>query len=683
MSNGFIGQVNIGSDEHLIGSTFYGTCDTAAGTGPKQVVLQGDALFTGTPKGITIHVKFTNNNTVTNNTLTMAVKTGTNTYSTAYAIENPNGALTWNAGSVISFTLVAAGTDSYKWIMNTSQVSGSSLSGVNFGNIKSTGVLQDTDVTIASGDKLVITDADSSPAGKVARASLTFDGTTTTKYLSPKGEWVEIDPSIAITAGTGSNAPKINVTVNGITGTTAQELTKASTSVYGATKLSAAANDASLAATAKSVYDLGQTVNGLLASADALVYKGTIAGLATTQNSGAGALTQAAAKGDTYKVSASGYVNGIAVEAGDMIICNTDNTAAATTSNYTTIASNWDVIQTNLINAVTSDAGTNPAGYIAKFKSANVIEKGPLIATGGTGYLKEDGSWGTPVGTRDPGYGKITPGNNASIVSALTGNTTQISAGTYNENVKFTGANKWIVLAGNSGTSNGNDEIKFAHFVPSTAYANNGPSSNQTGTRGSTFNIPKITIDEAGHVTGISSITVSLPASDNTDEKVKQSPYTDGTNDKTFNILFKHTNNDTEETDAVYYSTVSSNKLTFNPKSGTLAATKFSGSGAGLKAKSVPLTALADYNGTGTKYLRQDGWKTITLATAKAITSVSHNNDGVWPTFSGGVAATFVVSSGILTITAGSDAAYSTASAAFPTVDTTDGDFANGTITAS
>jgi len=121
----------------------------------------------------------------------MAIKTGTDTYSTAYAIENPNGALTWNAGSVISFTLVTVDT-SYKWVMNTAQVSGSSLSGVNFGNIQSTGVLQDTDVTIASGDKLVIADADSSPAGKVARASLTFDGTTTTKVLAKKGDWVDM-----------------------------------------------------------------------------------------------------------------------------------------------------------------------------------------------------------------------------------------------------------------------------------------------------------------------------------------------------------------------------------------------------------------------------------------------------------------------------------------------------------
>ena len=53
------------------------------------------------------------------------------------------------------------------------------------GNITNAGALQTTDVTIASGDKLVITD--SSDSNKVARASAAFDGTTTTKALTQKG----------------------------------------------------------------------------------------------------------------------------------------------------------------------------------------------------------------------------------------------------------------------------------------------------------------------------------------------------------------------------------------------------------------------------------------------------------------------------------------------------------------
>lgn len=53
------------------------------------------------------------------------------------------------------------------------------------GNIQNGGTLQTNDITIANGDKLVVTD--SSDSSKVARASISFDGSTTTKALTPKG----------------------------------------------------------------------------------------------------------------------------------------------------------------------------------------------------------------------------------------------------------------------------------------------------------------------------------------------------------------------------------------------------------------------------------------------------------------------------------------------------------------
>ena len=56
------------------------------------------------------------------------------------------------------------------------------------GNIQSGGTLQTTDITIANGDKLVVTD--SSNSNKIARASLSFDGSTTSQVLSKKGTWV-------------------------------------------------------------------------------------------------------------------------------------------------------------------------------------------------------------------------------------------------------------------------------------------------------------------------------------------------------------------------------------------------------------------------------------------------------------------------------------------------------------
>ena len=55
------------------------------------------------------------------------------------------------------------------------------------GNIQNAGTLQTTDVAAASGDKLVVTDA--SDSNKVARTSISFDGSTTTKALTPKGTW--------------------------------------------------------------------------------------------------------------------------------------------------------------------------------------------------------------------------------------------------------------------------------------------------------------------------------------------------------------------------------------------------------------------------------------------------------------------------------------------------------------
>lgn len=53
------------------------------------------------------------------------------------------------------------------------------------GNIQSDGTLQTNDVAIGNGDKLVIADYDGN--NKIARASLSFDGSTTTKALTQKG----------------------------------------------------------------------------------------------------------------------------------------------------------------------------------------------------------------------------------------------------------------------------------------------------------------------------------------------------------------------------------------------------------------------------------------------------------------------------------------------------------------
>lgn len=105
-------------------------------------------------------------------------------------------------------------------------------------------------------------------------------------------------------------------------------------------------------------------VDNAIATADALTYKGTVAGGSTGEY---GALTPAASKGDVYKVSAAGKVDGVKVEVGDMLVCNTDSTAAATSSNYSTIVANWDFIQTNIDGAVTSSASSVTTNTVAIF----------------------------------------------------------------------------------------------------------------------------------------------------------------------------------------------------------------------------------------------------------------------------------------------------------------------------
>lgn len=78
------------------------------------------------------------------------------------------------------------------WEAITYSTVGAAASSHTHGNIQNGGTLQTTDVTIGSGDKLVITD--SSDSNKVARASLAFSAsvssqTQSTKFLREDGTW--------------------------------------------------------------------------------------------------------------------------------------------------------------------------------------------------------------------------------------------------------------------------------------------------------------------------------------------------------------------------------------------------------------------------------------------------------------------------------------------------------------
>ena len=86
-------------------------------------------------------------------------------------------------------------------------------------------------------------------------------------------------------------------------------------------------------------------ISGIGGAVDAMVYKGAI-------DCSANPNYPAADAGDTYKISVAGKIggsSGVVVEVGDMVICQTDATAAG---NQATVGSNWNVLQANIDIAV-------------------------------------------------------------------------------------------------------------------------------------------------------------------------------------------------------------------------------------------------------------------------------------------------------------------------------------------
>ena len=158
---------------------------------------------------------------------------------------------TWTGNTSIS-SIGTLTTGSIPWSLITG-VPGSFTPGTHsHGNITNAGTMNPSQITIANNDFIVVGDSSDS-SGKLTKGPI-FYGSTTSSVLSQKGTWQAASPSVSITAGTSSDAPKVNITVLGASGT-AQALTKASTSVYGVTKLSstASSSEEGLAATPKGV----------------------------------------------------------------------------------------------------------------------------------------------------------------------------------------------------------------------------------------------------------------------------------------------------------------------------------------------------------------------------------------------------------------------------------------------
>lgn len=148
--------------------------------------------------------------------------------------------------------------------------------------------------------------------------------------------------------------------------------------------------------------------DSILGTANALVYKGVI-------DCSANPNYPAADAGFLYVVSVAGKIggaSGVDVEVGDMAICNTDSTASG---NQATVGAYWNVIQKNIIGAVTGPASStdNNVAFFDSTTGKVIKDSGLTLSGSNTGdNSANSSSLALAGGTMS---GAITLGENTSI----------------------------------------------------------------------------------------------------------------------------------------------------------------------------------------------------------------------------------------------------------------------------
>ena len=200
---------------------FRATCSTAAGTAAKVATLDDGINFSLTA-GVKVAVTFQYGNTAATPTLrvdgtstgtakTIVYKTGSSSQGTGEGTTLN----TWGAYETVIFTY-----DGTYWVNGGSSLAiynaSNSTGSHTHGNVQNNGTLQTNDITIATGDKLVVTD--SSDSSKIARASISFDTSTgnTEKFLSKAGTWEEA-PQTLVNSIYNSTDKEVILTIGSLT----------------------------------------------------------------------------------------------------------------------------------------------------------------------------------------------------------------------------------------------------------------------------------------------------------------------------------------------------------------------------------------------------------------------------------------------------------------------------------
>lgn len=367
----YIGQINIGNDSHAIGSTLFGMCNTPAGTAAKVATLTG---FNSLPTGVTVHILFTVENTVSTG---VTLQVGT---TDPKPITNPNGSLLWNANSIISFTY--DGTTN--WVINSAQIDTSNitidmnqLSNLSLGNITNEGKITN------SPNRIVVTDNNSvitTGAALGSTANGTFlDNTGTFRSLVN----TDIPDTIArLVSPSFTGTPTAPTIID-----TSDNSTKIATTAF-----------------------VTAAINAKLASNDAMLFKGTIG----TNGTITSLPTSEYQAGWTYRVITAGEYAGQQCEVGDLIIAISDGPATGSTITN----SHWTVAQNNIDGylTMTNSSLTNGELLVANGSTGSVSSAGYTIATPSAGALL--------VGNGTTAYNTLIPGTNNQVLTIVSGNPT-------------------------------------------------------------------------------------------------------------------------------------------------------------------------------------------------------------------------------------------------------------------
>ena len=273
--------------------------------------------------------------------------------------------------------------------------------------------------------------------------------------------------------------------------------------------------------------DNNTTYSAASSSADGLLTStlyNKLIGIATAANAYTYTLqaaTSATLGGVRIGYTASGKNYPVQLNSNNQMYVNvpwTDNNTTSFTITANATDGLWDLTGTNGTNAVTYAVGA----YSAKDSTNARFYTGttnPSLTTrlnyDGYFYATKLYSGGNEVLTshvRDPGYGQITIGAAVTTATSITANTNTTTATTYNEKITIKPGNKWIQLAAANSATSGSDTITIAHIAQTglaagTTFGSNTGDEVNTGT---SFIVPSLTVDEAGHVTSIANSTFTM-----------------------------------------------------------------------------------------------------------------------------------------------------------------------------